>query len=300
MACVGRAILSLEIRQNFKNFKPPPGRNSLQFSSVPVEDQKQNNNEILKERKDIAPPEFRFLFPEFLPDPNPLMRNSLRERLERMDMMARRAQIDIPPFYVGSIVGVTHSDPSSPGKPIRFVGICIQKSGCGLRANFILRNVVDHQGVEVNYNIYDPTIQKIDCLRLEKRLDDELLYLRDAPLEYSTFSFDMEPEILPEGTPVHINDIKVPLKPRPWLERWERKNLKGIQDLVVTEKQLKKAAAVATPWEKYDLMKTYRNTIPAEDQTDIFAEVYSDLHQLQITRRKSLRKTAFSRPVKKN
>lgn len=46
-------------------------------------------------------------------------------------------------------------------------------------------------------------------LRVEKRLDDKLFYLRDALPEYSTFSFDMDPEILPEGTPVPINPVKV-------------------------------------------------------------------------------------------
>lgn len=49
------------------------------------------------------------------------------------------------------------------------------------------------------YEIYDPSINKIEVLRLEKRLDDELLYLRDALPEYSTFDSNMETEILPEG-----------------------------------------------------------------------------------------------------
>lgn len=119
----------------------------------------------VEERKNVAPTEFRFFYPEFLPDPNPVWRNSLRERLERMDMIARRARIDIPIFYVGSILAVTHSDPHAVGKSNRFVGICIHRSGCGLRANFILRNAVDLQGVEVKYFMYDPTIQKIECLR---------------------------------------------------------------------------------------------------------------------------------------
>lgn len=43
----------------------------------------------------------RHVFPEFLPDPNPKWRNSLREKLERADMLNRRKQIDIPEFYVG-------------------------------------------------------------------------------------------------------------------------------------------------------------------------------------------------------
>lgn len=57
----------------------------------------------------------------------------------------------------------------------------------------------------MKYQLYDPTIQKIEVLRLEKRLDDELLYLRDAPNEYSTFDENMEMEYLPEGAPVPVN-----------------------------------------------------------------------------------------------
>lgn len=47
--------------------------------------------------------------------------------------------------------------------------------------------------------MYDPSIHKIEVLKLEKRLDDELLYLRDALPEYSTFDPKMQAEILPEG-----------------------------------------------------------------------------------------------------
>lgn len=57
----------------------------------------------------------------------------------------------------------------------------------------------------MKYQLYDPTLQKIEVLRLEKRLDDELLYLRDAPNEYSTFDENMEAEYLPEGSPVPLN-----------------------------------------------------------------------------------------------
>jgi len=98
---------------------------------------------------------------------------------------------------------------NSPNKVTRFVGICIQRGGCGLRAWFILRNVVDRQGVEILYDMYCPLIQKIEVLRLEKRLDDSLLYLRDALPEYSTFSFDMEPEMRVDNSVVPINPIKV-------------------------------------------------------------------------------------------
>ncbi|XP_049952266.1 39S ribosomal protein L19, mitochondrial [Schistocerca serialis cubense] len=243
--------------------------------------------------------DYRLIYPEFLPDPDMKKRNQIREKLERMDMLSRRNNIDIPEFYVGSIMAVTTSDPHAQNKVNRFVGICISRSGCGLRASFILRNVVDHQGVEIMYDMYNPTIHKIEVLRLEKRLDEELFYLRDALPEYSTFSFNMEAEVLPEGAPVPINPLKVKLKPRPWHDRWERKDLKGVESLDIPEKHIKRAAELATPWEKYDLMKQYRATIPEEEQREIFSEIQSELHKLEISRRRIKRTRTFVKPKKK-
>ncbi|CAH0731974.1 unnamed protein product, partial [Brenthis ino] len=242
--------------------------------------------------------EYRHVYPEFLPDPNPKWRNSLREKLERADMLKRRNQIDLPEFYVGSILAVTISDPHAQGKTNRFVGICIERKGCGLRAEFTLRNVIDHQGIEIRYDLYDPTIQNIQVLRLEKRLDDKLLYLRDALPEYCTFSLDMDPEILPEGTPVPINPVQVKLKPRPWLERWERQELKGISNIEehLKEKDRVRRELRKTPWEKFDLMKQYRKTIPVEDQSEIWSEVYNQLQQMRVSRKKMSRKRTFTTP----
>lgn len=252
------------------------------------------------QRKSLAPLEYRYMYPEFLPDPKIEWRNQIKEKLERIDMINRRSHIDIPEFYVGSILAVTSSDPHAAGKTSRFVGICIDRERCGLRARFILRNVIDHQGVEVLYEMYDPALQKIEVLRLEKRVDDKLLYLRDSLPEFSTFNVNMEMEILPEGTSVPVNQIKVTLKPRPWLERWERQNLKGVSNILehIFEKQVKRAEKLATPWEKFDLMKEYRKSIPEEEQTEIFAEVYSQLHQLELTRKKMKRKRTFVKPTK--
>ncbi|KAK0167863.1 hypothetical protein PV327_001718 [Microctonus hyperodae] len=309
MSAVGR-ILSRNFRLNFRDFKSIGSQRCLS-SSAPSASTKHDSidehsiNETVGKRKShqydgpIVPSEYRFVYPEFLPDPAPAHRNALRERLERMDMVARRTIIDIPEFYVGSILAVTHSEPHAPGKSNRFVGICIQRKGCGLRASFILRNVIDHQGVEVVYEMYDPAIQKIDCLRLEKRLDDELLYLRDAPEEYSTFPVDMEPEYLPEGSPVPVNDIKIRLNPQPWCRKWECANLKGVLEIGrISENRQRKAKANEKPWEKYDLMKIYRETIPEEEQQMIYSEVYSKLHSMEISRKKLKRKRSFVRPTK--
>lgn len=46
-------------------------------------------------------------------------------------------------------------------------------------------------------------------LKLEKRLDDELLYLRDAPDVHSTVPFDLEATPHPKGAAVPINSVKV-------------------------------------------------------------------------------------------
>lgn len=80
-------------------------------------------------------------------------------------MLARRTHIAIPEFYVGSVLAVTYSEPHAPGKVNNFVGICIERGGSGLRATCLLRNIVDNQGIEVLYELYDPAIQKIQCLR---------------------------------------------------------------------------------------------------------------------------------------
>lgn len=268
------------------------------FSSqaVPLPSEKSPRSARDTLRKQIL--QFRHVYPEFLPDPQIEFRNSIRERLERADMVARRTQVDIPEFYVGSILAVTSSDRHTPGKTHRFVGICIQRSRCGLRAEFILRNVIDHQGVEVKYEMYDPTLHKIEVLKLEKRLDDELLYLRDSLPEYSTFDVNMDAEILAEGAPVPVNPMKVKLKPRPWLERWERKNLKGVEDLGLPERFYARAKQLEKPWEKYDLMQEYRRTIPEEEQVEIFNEVQSELHGLEVQRKKMKRKRVIVKPTK--
>ena len=112
-------------------------------------------------------------------------------------------------IFAGSIVAVTTSEPNLGTRQNRFVGICIRRERPGLLHQFTLRNVIDGLGVEVMYELYNPTILKIETLKLEKRLDNDLSYLVDALPEYSTFNFNMEPMAHPIGTPVPVNDLKV-------------------------------------------------------------------------------------------
>uniref|UniRef100_A0AC34G0C0 Large ribosomal subunit protein bL19m n=1 Tax=Panagrolaimus sp. ES5 TaxID=591445 RepID=A0AC34G0C0_9BILA len=142
-----------------------------------------------------------------------------------------------------SIVAVTTSEPNLGTRQNRFVGICIRREKPGLLHQFTLRNVIDGLGVEVMYELYNPTILKIETLKLEKRLDEDLTYLIDAPPEYSTFDFNLEPIAHPVGTPVPVNDIKVKLRPPPWTQRWSLYDFKGIDQ----------AWDQTTPWFKRKL-----------------------------------------------
>ena len=64
-------------------------------------------------------------------------------------------------------------------------------------------------GIEIKYELYNPLIQKIEILKLEKRLDDRILYLRDAALHYSYVPFDLHGVPVAVGGTVPINPIKV-------------------------------------------------------------------------------------------
>ncbi|XP_006899711.1 PREDICTED: 39S ribosomal protein L19, mitochondrial [Elephantulus edwardii] len=175
-------------------------------------------------------------------------------------MLERRKVLHIPEFYVGSILRVTSADRYASGKISKFLGICIQRSGKGLGATFILRNIIEGQGVEICFQLYNPRIQEIQVVKLEKRLDSSLLYLRDALPEYSTFDVDMKPvEHDPSGE-VPVNTLKVKMKPKPWSKRWERPqfNVQGIRfDLCLTEEQLKEAQKWSRPWLEFDMMREY-------------------------------------------
>lgn len=53
-------------------------------------DQVKEQNETSGIRKTVIPDNYRFVYPEFLPDPKIEFRNPIREKLERMDMLNRR------------------------------------------------------------------------------------------------------------------------------------------------------------------------------------------------------------------
>ncbi|XP_071955526.1 large ribosomal subunit protein bL19m-like [Antedon mediterranea] len=228
------------------------------------------DEEVIQLRKsDEYGSEETFMSPEFFPPIG--KRSKLQDYLERQDCFRRRLVIDIPEFYVGSILAVTTADPYALGKEKRFAGICINRKGYGLGHTFMLRNVVDGLGVEIIYDMYSPLVRKIEVLKLEKRLDVNLRYLRDALPEYSTIDPDMIPIKHVPGHPIPVNNIKVKLKPRPYSKRWERMDMQGIDYSDMPEEKMEEGKE----WHmkdhtRYDLLQLwelpedYRNQIERE------------------------------------
>ncbi|KAF0879629.1 RM19 protein, partial [Crocuta crocuta] len=234
-----------------------PGRQQSTGPSVPGTF-KPPPKPVIVDKRGPTRQERRFLSPELIPPRG--RTNPLKFQIERKDMLERRKILHIPEFYVGHILRVTTADLYASGKTSQFLGICIQRSGAGLGATFILRNTIEGQGVEICFELYNPRIQEIQVVKLEKRLDDSLLYLRDALPEYSTFDMNMKPVVQENDHEVPVNQLKVKMKPKPWSKRWERPkfNIKGIRfDLCLTEEQMKEAQKWSQPWLEFDMMREY-------------------------------------------
>ncbi|EFO28397.1 ribosomal protein L19 [Loa loa] len=241
-------------------------------------------------------PNFREVYPDFQPTSMYGRRNLLREELERKDMLERRLRIDIPEFYVGSIVAVTYSDKKLVELKNRFLGICISRRLEGLKSQFTLRNIIEGIGVEIMYEMYTPTITKIEVIKLEKRLDDDLSYLVDAYPEYSTFNIHMEPTSHIVGKPIPINPLKVKLRPPPWTRRWELFDYKGIEDVWSEQTpwyKKKFRRTKITDLRKYDLIADYRQIATDIDEELLIEQEMLDFEtqkqQAGATKRKILR-----------
>ncbi|XP_067325363.1 large ribosomal subunit protein bL19m [Anolis sagrei] len=236
---------------------------SLSFERLSSNDEKPTKfkpppKPVIVDESKLRATDRKFLSPEFIPPRGRY--NPLKFHIERRDMVQRRKVMNIPEFYAGSILAVTAADPYANGKTSTFVGICVQRSGKGLGGTFILRNVIEGQGIEICYELYNPLIQEIKVLKLEKRLDDNLMYLRDALPEYSTVDVNMKPIPVPMNEDVPVNKMKVKMKPRPWSKRWEHPkfNIQSIDfDLYLNEKAKEKVEKWKMPWREFDMMKEY-------------------------------------------
>ena len=87
---------------------------------------------------------------------------------------------------------------------------------------------------------------------------------------------------------------QVKLGPRPWHERWERQELRGLEDLGLEERFYIKAAKVAKPWLKHDLMREYRETIDEDETAEIMTDVYGKMQSVEAQQKQRRRQRPAS------
>lgn len=59
-------------------------------------------------------------------------------------------------------------------------------------ATFTLRNVIEGEPMEINFQLYSPLIQSIEVLKHERRKEDALWHLRDYPPSMSMVNEKMK------------------------------------------------------------------------------------------------------------
>ena len=85
--------------------------------------------------------------------------------------------------------------------------------------------------------------------------------------------------------------FQVRLNPKPWLERWERMDLKGVEGLeeMLNDKQKRKREFPQNKrlWEKHDLMLKYRKTINPVESSQIYSEFLNRMKEKRQQKRKA-------------
>jgi large subunit ribosomal protein L19 len=88
-------------------------------------------------------------------------------------------QTDIPDFKVGDTVDVALKIREADKERVQvFSGVCITRTGGGLRENFTVRRIVQGEGVERIFPLHCPSIVKINVTRRGKARRSRLYYLR--------------------------------------------------------------------------------------------------------------------------
>ncbi len=88
---------------------------------------------------------------------------------------------DLPSFKVGDSVRVSVKvEEGDKTRTQNFEGVVITKQGSGARESFTVRRVSFGEGVERNFPLHSPTVQKIEVIRTGKVRRAKLFYLRKS------------------------------------------------------------------------------------------------------------------------
>ncbi len=86
---------------------------------------------------------------------------------------------DIPSFKVGDTVRLAvRVEEGDKTRTQNFEGVVIHRQGSGIRENFTVRRISFGEGVERNFPLHSPTLQKIELVRSGKVRRAKLYYLR--------------------------------------------------------------------------------------------------------------------------
>ena len=100
---------------------------------------------------------------------NPVIRQLEQEQLKK----------DLPTFKVGDTVRLSVKvEEGDKTRTQSFEGVVTQRKGSGIRANFTVRRISFGEGVERNFPLNSPTVQKIEIVRSGKVRRAKLYYLR--------------------------------------------------------------------------------------------------------------------------
>ena len=94
---------------------------------------------------------------------------------------AEQMKKDVPRFKVGDTVRISVKvEEGDKTRTQAFEGVVIRKNSSGIRENFTVRRVSFGEGVERNFPLHSPTVQKIEVVRTGKVRRSKLYYLRKS------------------------------------------------------------------------------------------------------------------------
>ena len=97
------------------------------------------------------------------------------------EIEAEQLKKDVPAFRIGDTLRVSvRVEEGDKTRSQMFEGIVIKKQGSGLRESFTVRRVSFGEGVERNFPVHSPTVQKIEVVRKGKVRRAKLYYLRKS------------------------------------------------------------------------------------------------------------------------
>ena len=94
---------------------------------------------------------------------------------------AEQLKKDVPAFRIGDTLRVSVKvEEGDKTRSQLFEGVVIKKQGSGIRESFTVRRISFGEGVERNFPLHSPTVQKLEVVRKGKVRRSKLYYLRKS------------------------------------------------------------------------------------------------------------------------